>query len=652
MNQLRKQVIYLLICCLPFCFLLPPVYAYAKEEPDEAKEEYKIKQICLGDSHTAAITTDGQLYMWGDNTYGQLGNGDISQYKNCVPVKVLDNVVSVGLGRKHSGAVTSDGKLYMWGDNDSGQLGNGSFGRGTNSTVPILIMENVQKVVLGELHSAAITTDGSLYVWGANLNGCLGTGSSGNKYSPVKIMENVVDVSLGWYHSAAITSDGSLYIWGYNNYGQLGKGTSGVNDYCNVPEKIMDDVVSVSLGYYSSASVTSDGTLYTWGDNRYGQLGLEAVPTSEYRPSPQKVMENVRKVSLGSLHCGAVTNDGYLYMWGDNGYDGKLGIGTSGSGQYSAVPVKILENVADISFGYTHSAALKLNQYLYMWGANWYGELGDGTTQNKVRPVKIRIPGGIVPQDEEKVRLFVRRLYTTVLGRIPDQEGIDTWTALLMGRMTDGLSIGYGFTFSDECLNRKLSNDDYVEILYKAFLDRSSDTDGKNEWVSQLAAGVDREKVFYSFVMSDEFEGICRQYGIEIGQIEDIDNFDTILNRYRNQSPNITKFVARCYLTALERTYDFIGLENWCREIITKNMTPKQVAECFIFSEEFEEKKLDNVEYVKALYRSFMGREADADGLVLWVNALDKQEMTRSEVLDGFAYSEEFSAILESFYLY
>ena len=285
-------------------------------------------------------------------------------------------IVQVVAGGSHSATVTKDGSLYMWGWNFHGQLGDGTT---TDRYTPVKIMDNVASVSLGGYHSAAITKDGSLYMWGCNGNGRLGDGTTTDRYTPVKIMDNVASVSLGGYHSAAITKNGSLYTWGYNEYGQLGDGTS---SHKTKPVKIMDNIVSVSLGGYHSAAITKDGSLYMWGFNYRGRLG---DGTTASKDTPVKIMDNVVSVSLGSGYSAAVTKDGSLYMWGHNG-NGQLGDGTS---SHKTKPVKIMDNIVSVSLGGYHSAAITKDSNLYMWGGNGNGQLGDGITTNRNTPVKI-----------------------------------------------------------------------------------------------------------------------------------------------------------------------------------------------------------------------------------------------------------------------
>ncbi len=342
-------------------------------------ESQKIKQVSLGVNHSAAITEDGNLYMWGSNDCGQLGK-DTDNTSYCVPIKVLDSVVSVCLGYSHSATVITDGSLYMWGNNYFGQLGNGisggtqsDFDEGIDICAPLKIMDNVASVSLGFTHSAAITTDGSLYMWGDNYHGQLGNGTTESSNIPIKVMDNVASVSLGHYHSAAITTDGSLYMWGFNGYGQLGYVSMA---YMNaVPVKIMDNVASASLGMFHSAAVTTEGSLYMWGSNWLGQLG---DGTNEDSNSPIKIMDNVVSVSLLNDYSAAITSNGNLYMWGDNSY-GLLGNGTIGN---SNVPIKIMDNVVYISLGGERNVSLTIDGSFYMWGGSWGSSI----------PIKIEIP--------------------------------------------------------------------------------------------------------------------------------------------------------------------------------------------------------------------------------------------------------------------
>ena len=198
-----------------------------------------------------------------------------------------------------------------------------------------------------------------------------------NSYSQV--------LSLRSASSGVITQDGRLYMCGDNRYGYIGDGTT---EDRYTPTKILDHVISVSLGDEHSGAITQDGSLYMWGCNYSGQIG---DGTTEDRYKPTKILDHVIAVSLGYEHSGAITQDGSLYMWGWN-RDGQIGDGTT-ENRYK--PTKILDHVIAVSLGGGHSGAITQNGSLYMWGANWIGQIGDGTTEDRYTPNKITIPGGV-----------------------------------------------------------------------------------------------------------------------------------------------------------------------------------------------------------------------------------------------------------------
>ncbi len=252
--------------------------------------------------------------------------------------------------------------------------------------------------------------------------------------------------------------------------------------------------------------------------------------------------------------------------------------------------------------------------------------------------------------DEEKVNAFVNRLYSLALGREADEAGLEAWAGVLTSQESNSVDVGFGFVFSPENADRQLSDEEFVEMLYLTFMDRPSDEGGKAAWVSQLEAGVDREKVFEGFVMSDEFKGICDEFGITLGSVDDVPAMKEVVDMYRNQNADVTKFVARCYSEFLGRGGDPEGIEAWCKALITKENTPKEVASVgFIASGEFQERVLTDEEYVTLLYSAFLGREADPAGLEAWVNTLVTGEHDRETILDGFVDSVEFAEILTEF---
>ena len=235
-----------------------------------------------------------------------------------------------------------------------------------------------------------------------------------------------------------------------------------------------------------------------------------------------------------------------------------------------------------------------------------------------------------------QVRGFVERLYTYILNRPADANGLKSWTNVLVSGKEQGAKVAQGFIQSPEFLKRNLSDTEYIKILYKTFLNREADAAGLKAWQNVLNDGLSRMHVFKGFAESDEFTRICQSYGIIRGNAS--------LTAPRDQNEGVTKFVVRCYRKCLGREADENGLNNWCTEIISGKCTAKEAAYGFFFSDEFQKKNLTNTEYVKTLYQVMMNREADTSGLNAWVKVLEKGK-SRAAVFNDFGNSDEFQKI-------
>ncbi len=625
------------------------------QENDQAMEMESIpvflhETIGLWGYHKAIIDNKGHLYLWGYNSYGQLGDGTtVNNYQNLT--KIMDNVVSVSLGYNFSAAITENGDLYTWGANDSGKLGNGKEGIDNYSSIPVKILSNVLSVSLGGSHGGAITKEGSLYVWGSNLYGQLG---NSNHYQdvlmPVKLMDNVAAVECGDRHMAVITKEGNLYIWGINWCGQLGNGTWDDSSY---PIKLMENVSAVSCGASHTAAITKDGNLYMWGDNSCGELGISR--TTQFQNTPVKVMEKVIKVSCGEDHTAALTENGDLYIWGAND-GGQLGNGKNGAEDYSDVPIKIMTNVVDIMMGQGNSAAITKDGSLYIWG-NIYSSLEEEKACCNL-PIKImdnaKLPeiynsddffnGQSTGENQTGTEGFVYRLYNVAMGREADETGFNDWNSQLKARQKTAAEVARGFIFSEEFKNFQYNDVQYVKILYRTMFGREADEGGLNGWVSDLENGMSREYVYRGFAESAEFSNLCSQYGVERGSVS--------LAAYRDRNAGATGFIARLYTKMLGRGYDENGLEYWCKKYHTQENTIEEIATVgFLHSQELQNLNLSDEEFVKRMYRTFLNREAEEAGLQDWVGRLKRGEETRDSLVYGFTNSREFANLKKEYNL-
>jgi predicted CxxxxCH...CXXCH cytochrome family protein len=352
-------------------------------------------------SFSIAIKSGSQLLAWGDNEYGQLGDGTTTYRVTPVQVTGLgigSGATAIAAGGLHSMAVKADGPL-TWGYNAFGELGDNSS---TNRATPVQVSgmpagTGITALAAGNYHSLALKGDGTVWGWGYNWYGQLGNGASGpstNKSTPVQVttLDNVIGVAANGYFSLAVKSDGSAWSWGYNYYGQLGDGTSADK---STPTQVStlgpgSGVTAVAAGNDHSLALKSDGSVLAWGYNYYGQLGDNTTNTSN---TPVQVYglesgAGVTAIATGSNHSLAVKSDGSLWAWGYNSY-GQLGNNSTNS---SSIPVQILpagSGVIAVAAGNAHSVALKSDGSVWAWGKNDLGQLGDGTTTQRKQPVKV-----------------------------------------------------------------------------------------------------------------------------------------------------------------------------------------------------------------------------------------------------------------------
>jgi alpha-tubulin suppressor-like RCC1 family protein len=274
-----------------------------------------VSAISAGGQHFFALGTDGRLWGWGSNRNGELGLQSISSSEAPVMVGIGPwNRVSAGWF--HTLAIQMDGTLWGWGQNSNGHAGVDQLVK--TIRMPTLICTNTSwgEVSAGSIHSLGLQTNGTLWSWGDNRFGKLGTGNDAPSRQPVRIGQdtNWVAVSAGVYHSLALQKDGSLYAWGWNKNGQLGNGTE--NDALT-PTLVGSprDWKVVSAGNQFSTGIKKDGSLWAWGWNRYGQLGNEGG-RNEHRPVRIDTGNQWVSVAASTFFSAGVQSDGTLWIWG------------------------------------------------------------------------------------------------------------------------------------------------------------------------------------------------------------------------------------------------------------------------------------------------------------------------------------------------
>lgn len=363
-----------------------------------ADVEYFYSAYSCGDT-VLALTEDGALWGWGNNSYGQIA-GLSSDYAE-KPFHIMDNVASfemamtecTGTDKFLDGfvlALTKDGELYSWGTNNCGQLGTGAFGGELEKVLDGVERIELPRVEYGEACVYAFMKDGSLYGWGLNDRAQIAAGDmTHNIFAPVKILDDAVKLftAKNWKGEEmffAVQSDGDLYAWGESSYGALGDGGYKL---VRSPVKVLEDVDTVVSNGMCTYAIKTNSELWAWGFNSDCSLGLGHGKTVN---KPAKVMDNVSAVRIFTAGGLALTNSGEVYGWGtgehicntdhDQHHDEE---------HYSKTPKKLMENVRELYSYDSVCFALTNDGTLLGWGYNYHGSLGAGMSATGETPVAI-----------------------------------------------------------------------------------------------------------------------------------------------------------------------------------------------------------------------------------------------------------------------
>lgn len=315
--------------------------------------------IASGDSHSLAVLSDGTVRAWGYNWYGQVGNGHEQQREVTAPVAVkkLRHVKAVAAGYNHSLALLTNGTVMAWGDNAYGESGDGTSGNVRTKPVPVAGLTHVKAISAGEFTSFALLKDGTVMAWGWNHEGELGIGTfSFHSDVPVAVhgLTGVKAVSAGAAHTLALLGDGTVAAWGSDDYGALGDGgTENQNLPIAVPG--LTGVKTIAAGPFHNLVLLQNHTVKAWGYNGSGQVGVGRRQATNV-PITIRTLRHVVAIAAGEELSLAIVNDGTVRAWGSN-QRGELGDGTNTS---SHVPVVVsgLSGVTAISAGAESAFAL------------------------------------------------------------------------------------------------------------------------------------------------------------------------------------------------------------------------------------------------------------------------------------------------------
>ena len=339
------------------------------------------QRLAAGQRHTLSIHADGTLWAWGANANGQLGIGSTMPQNQPVQVGTATDWRSVQAGTAFTLALKADGTLWAWGDNRLGQLGRGTVGGQQSTPVQVGTATTWASVSAGSNHTLALKADGTLWAWGQNTSGELGLSAASLTAQPTPAQVGTATwraISGGSAYSVAIRTDGTLWSWGFNGNGQLGNGTSTTTVQAGPPVQVGTATTwqSVSAGAFHCLALQTDGTLWAWGFGGLGALGILPLPANQTTPTQVGTATTWRSLSAGYSHSVAVRTDGTLWTWGDNHY-GQLGDGTT-TQQNAPAQVAAGAPWQTVSAGQYYTTALRQDNAYWAWGYHSYGQLGNG----------------------------------------------------------------------------------------------------------------------------------------------------------------------------------------------------------------------------------------------------------------------------------
>lgn len=347
----------------------------------------QISAIDAGENLTCAIFTSGLARCWGPSEL--LGNGLVMA--NPVPANVLKltAATSISSGDYHTCTLVPDASARCWGSNGAGQLGEMSYEDQFSPVAPPS-MVNLNAIDAGSI-TCSVRTNGAVRCWGYR----------NFLYLNPNLLLPATDVTVGGYHQCAILIGGVAQCWGVNSYGQLGNGNTTSTSEPQVVKGLIG-ATSISVGRDHTCAVLADSTARCWGFNRFGQLGagITATPLGVPVPVPVAGLAGIRQISAGADHTCAVLEIGAVYCWGSNEW-GQLGTGSTFSRNsaygdvgpnlaYNVSPVPVVMNAREVSAGGFHTCAVVEDGTVQCWGANFLGQLGNGTTSTwSLTPVTV-----------------------------------------------------------------------------------------------------------------------------------------------------------------------------------------------------------------------------------------------------------------------
>lgn len=361
--------------------------------------------VAAGLLHSCGVVEGGAVYCWGNNQFGQLGDGTLAERQSPVPVVGSVRFALVAPGGGHTCGLTEQGKVYCWGFNLNGQLGDGTV---ANKATPTAVdpTRTYRKLSAGSSYTCGIAADSTAYCWGWNQYGQLGDGSTTDRREPTPVAGGIkfIAIGAGSFHTCGVARDAKAYCWGSNNFGQLGGGDTVA--VVRSPREVSGSLrfVEIEAGLDHTCGLAADGSAYCWGRNQWGQLGVgdSLLGINQLVPTLVAGGNGWSALAVGfNFNCGIEQVTETAYCWGYNGW-GQLGASVPGRcvdqngvvTQCSSQPYPVAGDLvfATVSAGNQHACGLSSEGVAYCWGLNENGQLGNGQSAPgafSLRPVPV-----------------------------------------------------------------------------------------------------------------------------------------------------------------------------------------------------------------------------------------------------------------------
>ena len=354
--------------------------------PTDVSGPTNVTAIEIGTHGCLALDTNKNVWFWGNNYLGQLGNGGYSS-NSFLPTQIsgLINVTEIAISTNGCLALDTRQKVKFWGQNGNGQMGTGVTTGGNPAPTDVSGLNNITAIAIEQYGCLALDTSQNVWFWGNNTNGQLGDASSNSYKIPTQVsgLTNITAIAIGQYGCLALDASKNVWFWGYNTKGQLGSGASNTY-YAATPVSGLTNITAIAISTNGCLALNTSQKVKFWGNNSTGQLGNTTTTPSICTPTDVSGLSNITSIAIGTNGCLATDVNQNIWFWGNNtnGQLGNVGWVSTSSRYYAPTLISGETNITTIAIGLNACLSLNTNQTVKAWGNNTNGQIGNGGSNN------------------------------------------------------------------------------------------------------------------------------------------------------------------------------------------------------------------------------------------------------------------------------